>query len=138
MPCLYVGIAPARPAPPDARLRRHLRVRLRTHYRSNADASTLRLTLGSLLAERLGLQLELTPSGRFVFGREGEARLSEWMAAHAFVAWAVDSDPWVTEDSLLEQYDLPLNLQGNRRHSNWQALTEARARARAQALRRQQ
>ena len=55
---LYVGISPK--APPRAGgtpSRQTLRTRIRYHYRGNAAGFTLRLTLGSLLAERLGIQL---------------------------------------------------------------------------------
>ncbi|MER6923283.1 GIY-YIG nuclease family protein [Streptomyces spiralis] len=52
----------------------------RYHYRGNAAGSTLRLTLGCLF----GLELRRVGSGtRLTFGRVGEARLSQWMAANA-------------------------------------------------------
>jgi hypothetical protein len=48
----YVGISPTREGS-----RQNLRKRLRTHLKGNASGSTLRLTLGVLLAQELGLKL---------------------------------------------------------------------------------
>src|SRR5262245_11796197 len=54
---LYVGISPAQPPnngrPPS---RENLRKRLKYHYAGNAEGSTLRKTLGCLLADDLGIQ----------------------------------------------------------------------------------
>jgi hypothetical protein len=93
---LYVGISPKAPPangrPPS---RQTVRSRVRYHYRGNAEGSTLRLTLGCLLADELGISLRRVGSGtRMTFGREGEARLSAWMASHARVAWTVTDCPW--------------------------------------------
>ena len=49
---LYVGIAPG-PRPS----RQTLRHRLRYHFRGNAEGSTLRLSLGCLLSQSLGIEL---------------------------------------------------------------------------------
>jgi hypothetical protein len=50
---------------------------------ANAEGSTLRLTLGCLLADELGIELRRVGSGkRFTFST-GEKRLSEWMEANA-------------------------------------------------------
>ena len=55
---LYVGISPGVPPrngkPPS---QQNLRKRIRYHFRGNAAGSTLRLTLGSLLATELGIEL---------------------------------------------------------------------------------
>jgi hypothetical protein len=58
LPLLYIGISPSRP-PGNGRAasRQNLRKRLRQHYDRSAEASTLRRTLGCLLADELGLQL---------------------------------------------------------------------------------
>ena len=80
LPLLYVGIAPkAPPAAPRPPSRQTLRTRVRYHYRGNAYGSTLRLTLGCLLADQLGIELRRVGSGtRLTFG-DGEQALSEWM-----------------------------------------------------------
>jgi hypothetical protein len=93
-----------------------------------AAASTLRRTLGCLLAEDLGLQLQQVGSSerRTNFG-EGEQRLSDWMASNALVSWLVREQPWDIEDELIAELDLPLNLKGNKRHAFHQTLTQARA-----------
>jgi hypothetical protein len=54
---LYIGIAPRPPAQNGRTSSRTLRTRLRQHYALNAAGSTLRLTLGCLLAQQLGIEL---------------------------------------------------------------------------------
>jgi len=67
---LYAGISPKKP-PTNGRApsKEALRSRIYTHYTGNAEGSTLRLTLGCLLAERLDLELRRYGSGtRMHFG----------------------------------------------------------------------
>ena len=125
---LYVGISPKRPVSDDLRSRETLRRRIRTHYRGNADNSTLRLTLGVLL----GLPLHATSSGRLTFG-EGEARLSAWMTENAFVIWAPTEEPWLVENELMQKLDLPLNIKGNASHPFAAELAGMRREARRRA-----
>jgi hypothetical protein len=55
--------------------------------RGNTSGSTLRLTLGCLLADDLGLKLRpVGRTGRLTWG-PGEDTLSEWMSRNAFVTW---------------------------------------------------
>jgi hypothetical protein len=113
---LYVGIAPketrgAATKPSE----RTLHCRLIDHFRGNAEGSTLRLTLGCLLSDALGLQLRRVGSGRrFTFTNAGEQILDAWMAQNARVVWAVVENPWEEEKTLLATLSLPLNIQGNR------------------------
>jgi hypothetical protein len=134
---LYTGISPK--APPTNGRRpsgQHLRNRIKTHYTGNAEGSTLRKTLGVLLAAELSIDLRRVGSGnRMTFGT-GERALSEWMAANAFVSWVTDPTPWILESHLIADLDVPLNLQGNRHNRFHPELTAARssAVARARAL----
>jgi hypothetical protein len=67
---LYAGISPDRP-PGNRRpaSRQSLATRVRYHYTGNAEGSTLRKTLGCLLADELGIQLRRVGSGtRMTFG----------------------------------------------------------------------
>jgi hypothetical protein len=131
---LYVGISPkAPPASGVGGSRQNLRRRLRQHYALNAYGSTLRLSLGCLLAEQLGIQLRRVGSGKRMTFADGEASLSHWMADNAFVCWVAHERPWELEHVLVEALDLPLNLQGNNRHPFRQQLKEARASARDHA-----
>ena len=114
------------------RRRKTLRDRIRYHYRGNAEGSTLRRTLGILLADELGLRLRRVGSGkRMTFG-PGEPTLSEWMAENALVGWKDDSEPWLLEARFIANLDVPLNLEGNS-HRFHQELTSLRARAVAAA-----
>ena len=115
--------------------RQDLRTRVRYHYRGNAYGSTLRLALGCLLGQSLGLRLQtVSLSGRMTFA-SGEDRLTAWMSEHAYVAWMPYSSPWLLEDRLIEGVSLPLNLRGNQTHAFHPALTDLRRTAREEALR---
>jgi len=133
---LYVGISPKRPPtngrPPS---RQRLRNRIRYHLRGNAAGSTLRLTLGCLLAEELGLELRRVGSGGRRTFADGEPRLSGWMERNALVTWVPHPTPWVLEEVLIGSLALPLNLDGNERHPFHPLLTAARRRARERAER---
>lgn len=108
------------------------RFTVRSHFAGRADGSTLRLTLGCLLADQLGIRLGLSPSGRFTF-HEGEAVLSDWMAENAFVAWLATPSPWAIEEVAIRELDLPLNLDQNRSHVFHPTLSAVRRAAKVQA-----
>src|SRR5688572_1922400 len=83
---LYAGIAQKAPStngrPPSTQT---LYDRIRYHVLVNAEGSTLRLTLGCVLAADLGIELRRVGSGeRFTFAR-GENVLSDWIATNARV-----------------------------------------------------
>jgi hypothetical protein len=126
MPMLYVGIAPKRPYRDGRQSKSHLHQRVRYHYTGNAEGSTLRLTLGSLLSDALGIQLRRVGSGTRRTFSDGEQRLSEWMAENAFVCRLEDGEPWFIEELLIERYDIPLNLDQNKRNRFHPELTAAR------------
>ncbi len=128
---LYAGISPSRPSanggPPSSQ---DLRKRIQHHYRGDAEGSTLRKTLGVLVADELGIELRRVGSGtRRTFGPVGEAALSRWMAEHALVSWVVHPKPWLLEDELIAGLDLPMNLQGNAHNSFYPILKGLRAEA---------
>ncbi len=115
---LYVGIAPKEAKTVTKPSTRTLRDRLRDHLVGNAEGSTLRLTLGCLLAEQLDIRLRRVGSGtRYTFTNPGEIVLDAWLAAHAHIAFAAVERPWEVERRLLSQLSLPLNLSGNVAHS---------------------
>ncbi|MGQ0846550.1 MAG: GIY-YIG nuclease family protein [Sporichthyaceae bacterium] len=115
---LYVGISPKAPPAGGARpSAQTLRDRIRYHYRGNAEGSTLRLTLGCHLTERLGIQLRRVGSGtRLTWTARGEQVLNEWMQQHARVAWVEHPRPWLPEEAMIRAVCLPLNL-GHNAHS---------------------
>lgn len=127
----YVGISPRRPSASGAVSRQNLRRRLRTHYRGRASTSTPRLSLGALLADELGIQLALHGTKRH-FG-VGEPVLSEWMGDNTRVSWLAVDEPWLVEEALIRQLDVPLNLEGNSHNPFYRDLKLARARAAASA-----
>ena len=131
---LYAGISPNRP-PQNGRTpsKQNLRGRIRYHYTGNAEGSTLRKTLGCLLAGELGIQLRRVGSGTRMTFAGGEQALSAWMAENAYVSWVVRDRPWELEDALIATLDLPLNLQGNPLNQFHPVLAGVRAECAAQA-----
>ena len=128
---LYVGIAPESDSS-----RKNLRSRLAEHFRGNAYGSTLRLSLGCLLGDRLGIELRRTASGkRMTFG-PGERSLSDWLAQHALITFSVVAAPWRFEAQIINAISLPLNLEHNERHEFHGVLSALRSssKKRARAL----
>ncbi len=119
---LYVGISPAR-----ENSKRNLAKRIKEHYSANAYGSTLRKSLGCLLSEKLEIHMQrIGNSGKRIHFGVGESVLSTWMAENAFVAWVVQEEPWIFEDKLINQLNLPLNLQGNKSHPFHSTLSRIR------------
>ncbi len=75
---LYVGISPKEPTKNGtAPSKQKLLDRVRYHYRGNTEGSNFRLTLGCLLADRLGIQLRRVGSGTLMTFAEGESTRKE-------------------------------------------------------------
>jgi hypothetical protein len=130
---LYVGISPKKPPAVGTPSGQTLRSRTRYHYRGNAAGSTLRLTLGSLLADVLGIELRRVGSGQRLTFSAGEALLSDWMSLNAFVCWSDTDEPWLAEEALIKTVDLPLNLDQNSHHLFHATLKATRAAQRTRA-----
>jgi len=131
---LYVGISPS--APPTngkAASKQTLSHRIRSHMQGNAKGSTLRLSLGCILADALGLELRRVGSGnRFTFSA-GEKHLSEWMDDNAKVVWKVCEEPWKLEEKLISTLHPPLNLDQNIGNAFFPVLSGLRKAAKARA-----
>lgn len=125
---LYVGIAPSRPTSSS-----NLRIRIKQHLRGNASGSTLRLSLGCLLSEELGIELRRVGNGRRKTFGPGEALLSNWMEKNAFVTWILHPEPWLQEANLIDDISLPLNLRGNENHIFFTQLSSIRKSAKERA-----
>jgi GIY-YIG catalytic domain len=108
--------------------------RVRYHYTGNAEGSTLRLTLGCLLSEELGIELRGVGSGKRRTFSTGEQLLSSWMATNAFVCWSAHPESWELDEELIARYDLPLNLDQNKRNAFHPELSAARRAAEERAL----
>ena len=129
----YVGISPGKPKPGRSPSKQRLRKRLQTHFGNNAYGSTLRLTLGTLLADDLKIRLRRVGSGSRTTFADGEASLSRWMAEHARIVWTEHPAPWEVEEIAIESLSLPLNLKGNKAHPFHPRLTAMREAAKAKA-----
>lgn len=127
---LYIGVSPAHESSKN-----NLRKRIQAHFRGNASSSTLRLTLGCLLSNTIGLRLRPTGStGRLTFA-DDETILSDWLEQNAFVTWVSSPRPWVIEKDVISNISPLLNLQHNKSspfHSTLSAIRhQAQAAARA-------
>jgi hypothetical protein len=130
----YVGIAPSAPSAGEKPASKAtLRSRLRQHMRGNASGSTLRLTLGCLLREQLGIDLRRVGNGERLTFAEGETKLNEWLGVNAFVCWTVHDRPWELESAIISSACLPLNLAQNKAHPFHAQLSECRAAAKRRA-----
>jgi hypothetical protein len=129
---LYVGISPQKPTPGKKPSKETIQSRFRDHMgKTNAAGSTVRMTLGCLLSDTLGIRLQ-RPGNRFTLGA-GEAVLSEWIGRNALIAWTLNPKPWHLDDRLIARLDLPLNLKGNTRHPFHSILSQVRSHAKAAA-----
>ncbi len=120
---LYVGIASDK--------RNGLHSRVREHFTSNAAGSTLRMSLGCLLEEKLGTVL-VRAGLRRTFGPR-ESALTEWIRAHARLSWFPMDNPEHIERRLIASLLPPLNLDQNETHPFHPILTQIRLRARQRA-----
>ena len=116
---LYIGTSPA-----TANSRNNLRRRIRADFNRNASCSTLRMTLGCLLADKLSIVVRRA-GGRLTFG-EGEAKLSDWMEANAYVAWVEHERPWSIEEEIIRKVSPLLNLDHNKESCFHRELSEIR------------
>ena len=135
---LYVGVSPSKPPRQGKLSSQNLSKRIKYHYMGNAEGSTLRLTLGCLLSERLSIELRRVGRGKRMTFSTGESLLSDWIGENAFVAWVVNSEPWQLEDYAIRRLSLPLNLKDNEKHPFYRTLASirrnAKRRARAQSI----
>ncbi|WP_312605935.1 GIY-YIG nuclease family protein [Kosakonia cowanii] len=128
---LYVGISPDKKGKPNSRA--NLKTRIRTHYSGNAEGSTLRRTLGVLLATESNYPLRRVGSGtRTTFTHSGEQWLDRWMEQNARVSWIANEEPWLLEGILIANIPLPLNIQDNN-HAFKPILSAMRSKAMAEA-----
>ena len=127
---LYVGISPKAPPMNGSKpSSQNLHKRVRYHMLGNAEGSTLRLTLGCLLSDSLGIQLRRVGSGSRKTFSDGEKVLSSWMTENAFVTWVECDEPWIHEEQIIPELSLPLNLQHNNDHPFYSLLKAIRREA---------
>jgi hypothetical protein len=133
---LYIGISPVEPrkngAPPS---KNNLRKRIRTHMSGNASSSTLRLSIGCLLMDDLGLELRRVGNTERLLFSNQESALSSWLDHHAFATWVEHSQPWTVEQEAIGHLYLPLNLDMNEHHPFYPTLSGARRSAKEKARR---
>ncbi len=129
---LYIAGSPDKKG--KANSTQNLQQRVRYHFKGNADGSTLRRSLGILLAKESGYSLRRVGSGKkMTLTNKGEQWLDLWMQENAFVTWIENEEPWDLENKLLNSLSIPLNIQGNKHHPYAALLTQIRNLAIVQA-----
>src|SRR5262249_48077359 len=114
--------------------RQNLRSRVRYHMRGNAEGSTLRRTLGILLAGESNFPLRRVGSGRrMTLSRDGEHWLNDWLDRNALVCWHEHPEPWVLEEELIGSVYCPLNIHRNQANPFHTVLRQKRLEALAYA-----
>jgi hypothetical protein len=125
---LYIGSSPDKKGEVNAT--QTIQQRVRYHFNGNADGSTLRRSLGILLAKKSGFPLKKVGSGKkMTLTSKGEEWLDQWMQENAFVTWVENNKPWDLENELFHALSLPLNIQGNKHNPFAAELTRIRTEA---------
>ena len=109
-----------------------LRTRIKQHLKGDGRVSSLRRTVGVMLADELQLRVHL---GRmnFHFG-EGEERLTRWLCDNTLISVHPTKNPMGAEKFLIGTLSTPLNITARRTHPyakhlmNLKALCKKRAR----------
>lgn len=123
----YVGISPS-----STTSSQNLRKRVvGNHIRGNTGGSTFRLTLASLLFEKVAWRPLMTD--RPVLPPADNQALTEWQHKHLRLTWAVHPEPWTIEHQVIERLRPPLNLAGST-HEFGATVTAARRRFKEAAL----
>ena len=108
----------------------NLRERVTYHFRGNAEGSTLRRTLGVLLAEESGFPLRRVGIGKsMTFTKLGENWLNNWMQQNALVCWMIHLEPEKAKLDMIKNKSLPLNIENNGHHPFSKILSEMRREA---------
>jgi hypothetical protein len=77
----------------------------------------------------LGIELRRYGRGeREIFGPQGEAVLSQWIAANMRASFIEHNEPWNVEDGIIAALDLPLNIEKNAHNPQRQVVRNARRR----------
>ena len=142
---LYVGICPGKAKGNRPFSKRTIYDRLLDdHLTGNAEGSTVRKTVGILLADKTGYPLRCLASvkspnkakdkQRQTLTNIGEQTLDRWMNVNLGIVWKTLAEPWQLEDRLLHELSLPLNLAGNQHHPFHAELSAQRKTARDRAI----
>jgi hypothetical protein len=123
----YLGISPDREESSG-----NLNRRLWKHLKRTARNSTLRLSLGALLIDELGLQVKSHGKRKISFGNT-EGKLTDWILRNGHVAWFRHEQPWEVEINLIHRFIPPLNLDDNPKNPFAEILEEKRAELKSQA-----
>jgi hypothetical protein len=118
----YVGISPA-----SAASYRTVRSRVLTnHLSGNLGSSTFRLTLASLLLEKLELH-PIAATTKVALTKIENDRLSSWQQANLALTWCVVPEPWALEAEVIRIMQPPLNLAINPDNPFGKVVREKRA-----------
>lgn len=110
-----------------------LRVRIKRHVLGDTRSSTLRASLGLILAERLDLKIVPIPTKAY-FCVEPERRLSDWIVSNTVVGYFETDDPFGLEKTMLASSAGKLNISGCRPNETSKRLKRLRSNASGRKL----
>jgi hypothetical protein len=93
-----------------------LRRRVLAHLSGSSQGSSLRMTLGALFAEDLGLDPISDGRRNYYHFGSGEGRLTEWIVENSSVGFYASDDPYGIERQILTDVAVPLNIEYRKRH----------------------
>jgi hypothetical protein len=115
---------------------RGLRRRVKEHLRGDGRVSSLRCTVGTLLASKLDLRGCWQPRQlHFPFG-PGEDHLSRWLCENTLFSIQPMTNPLSAEKALIERLSTPFNITARRTHPYAKHLMEFKRQCRARSIRR--
>ncbi len=106
---------------------RSLQKRLCEHLFGDSRLSTLRMTLGCLLLEEIGLTVLGTLGQTYFHFGDDEARLTNWMCEHLAIGFLETETPLDDEKALIGLTNPPLNIAGRKSHPFARALMDRRS-----------
>lgn len=109
-----------------------IKQRITDKHLNSAHVSTLRHSIGSLLAHKARLKPSfIVETGKFAIDKDWgvEKRITKYLKENAKISWIIDENPNRLETSLLGNYrrlSFPLNINKNRNHSFCETLMDLR------------
>ncbi len=88
------------------------------HFKGNAEGSTIRKSFGSLFGFERQFYFNKKKKKKWKYKASDEKKLSEWMKTNLILYFMRAQDYPTIEDILINHFNPPLNLKGNKNEIN--------------------